>query len=57
MASLTPCQEPFSGFYRCLAGKPDSNWECSEDGVASIREGLCDKEQGQVVACMEAKMQ
>jgi hypothetical protein len=57
MGSFTPCQDQFAAFYRCLAGKPDRNWECGDDGVAAIREGLCDDEQKNAVGCMEAKMQ
>lgn len=57
MGSFTPCKDEFVAFYRCLQGKPDSSWECGEDGVAAIREGLCDSEQEKAVGCMEAKMQ
>ena|SRR5215471_887381 len=57
MGSFTPCQDQFAAFYRCLATKPDPNWECGEDGVAAIREGFCDSEQESTVTCMEAKMQ
>ena len=56
MASLTPCGDPMLAFYRCLTTQPTKNWECADDGVAAIRDGFCDKEQGQVVACMQARM-
>jgi hypothetical protein len=56
-ASMTPCNEPMATFYRCLVHHPVQNWQCGRDGVAAIREGFCDREQGEAVACMEAKMQ
>jgi hypothetical protein len=57
MASLTPCGDEFRAFYGCLVGQPSQNWECSEDGVAAIREGFCESQQTRVAACMNAKMQ
>jgi hypothetical protein len=57
MASLTPCGDEFRAFYGCLVGQPSQNWECSEDGVAAIREGFCESQQSRVAACMNAKMQ
>jgi hypothetical protein len=57
MGALTPCTEPVAALYRCLVAQPTKNWECDEDGVAAIRQGFCDKEQGKTVACMEEKMQ
>ena len=56
MGSVTPCTAQILRFYGCLVGHPLRDWTCAEDGVAAIREGLCDEEQGQTVACMEAKM-
>lgn len=57
MASVTPCSEALQSLYRCLVDQPLTHWECAEDGVAAIRDGFCDAEQGQAAACMEAKMQ
>jgi hypothetical protein len=54
MASAPPCTEQFLVFYECIAKQPARNWECSEDGVAAIREGFCEKEQEQTVLCMES---
>jgi hypothetical protein len=56
MASLTPCSEPISEFYRCLVREPLEHWECDEDGIGSIREGYCDSEQARAVSCAEAKL-
>lgn len=54
MGSIPSCQTQFAAFYRCLAGQPNQNWRCDEDGMASIREGFCDREQQQAVECVEA---
>lgn len=43
-------------FYACLEKQPTKNWECGEDGVAAIKPGFCDGEQGSAVHCMEAKI-
>jgi len=56
-ASATPCAAAFSTFYDCLVKQPVKNFECDEDGVASVREGFCDAEQATALRCMEAKMQ
>jgi hypothetical protein len=56
MGSLTPCTEKITTLYQCLVGQPVQNWACAPDGVAAIQKGFCDKEQGDTVACMEAKM-
>jgi hypothetical protein len=56
MGSATPCTEPILAMYQCLVAQPVQNWECAPDGVAAIRVGFCDAEQGQAVACMKAKM-
>jgi hypothetical protein len=56
MATVTPCSASMEDLYRCLAAEPLAHWECADDGVAAIREGYCDQQQGQTVACMEAKM-
>jgi len=55
MATVTHCQGVMTAFYQCLLGRPVQDWECAEDGVAAIREGFCDSEQGRVVSCMESK--
>ncbi len=56
MAMLTPCNETIGAFYRCLVRQPIANWECDDDGLAEIREGICDKEQADVASCAEEKM-
>lgn len=54
MGSVPSCQTQFAAFYRCLVGQPNQNWRCDEDGMASIREGFCDREQQRAVECVEA---
>jgi hypothetical protein len=56
MGSITPCTTEILGMFSCMTGEPEQNWQCGADGVAAIRSGFCDKEQGIVVACMEARM-
>jgi len=56
MGSATPCTDEVLGFYECLVGQPLQNWECAPDGVAAIRKGLCNAEQGRTIACMETKL-
>jgi hypothetical protein len=53
----TPCSEQFSALYACFLREPVAHWECSEDGIAAIREGYCEKEQERAVGCMETKAQ
>jgi hypothetical protein len=55
--SGTPCNAEFQAFYQCLVPQPIKNWECDEDGVASIKPGNCDKEQERAIQCMAAKAQ
>jgi hypothetical protein len=57
MATLTPCSAEFSKLFPCWLHEPVEHWECGEDGVGAIRDGYCDKEQAEAVACMEKKMQ
>jgi hypothetical protein len=54
-AAGTPCSSEFSAFYGCLLPQPIKAWECADDGVAAIREGICDAEQERVLRCMERK--
>lgn len=56
MATTTPCSKEVGVLYACLVKQPAPNWECTADGVASIRDGFCDKEQMQTVRCMESRM-
>jgi hypothetical protein len=57
MASLTPCSSEISAMFACFLKEPNAHWECGEDGVATIRDGYCDKEQGKAVECMDQKME
>lgn len=36
----------------CFVKEPAKNWECGEDGLASIREGFCDAPQEQFLDCV-----
>jgi hypothetical protein len=56
MGSVTPCTDSVTAFYKCLVAQPVQNWECAPDGVAAVKDGFCDGEQREVVACMDSKM-
>lgn len=53
MGSLTPCTDRVGQLYKCLAREPVAHWECATDGVAAIRDGFCDREQGDAIDCMK----
>ena len=55
-ASLTPCSKEIGPLFACMLREPVEHWECGEDGIGAIRDGYCDKEQREAVACMEKKM-
>ena len=55
MAVGTPCSDEFMRFYACLVREPVEHWECSEDGIAAIKDGFCENEQKAAIQCMEAK--
>jgi hypothetical protein len=37
---------------RCFTERPVSDWECGDDGIAQVKEGRCDAEQGRYVECL-----
>ena len=48
------CTEQMAVATGCMLKHPASSWECTEDGVAAIKDGLCDKEQGAFADCLMA---
>jgi hypothetical protein len=52
MGSLEPCTAATAAFYRCLRGHPAEHWECSSEGIASVKDGYCDAEQARAAACL-----
>jgi hypothetical protein len=45
------CPKEMSTFMTCALKHPAEHWECSDEGVASIRDGYCDKEQEAFMNC------
>ncbi|MGO9835077.1 MAG: hypothetical protein ACLP1X_12760 [Polyangiaceae bacterium] len=56
MGSATPCTAEFLAMFGCLVKQPLNNWECAPDGVAAVKDGVCDAEQRAAIGCMELKM-
>jgi hypothetical protein len=56
MGSATPCTAEFLAMFGCLVKQPLSNWECAPDGVAAVKDGVCDAEQRAAIGCMQLKM-
>jgi hypothetical protein len=54
MLSMPVCKDELVASLRCFGTHPASGWECGEDGLASIKDGLCNPEQARFVACFEA---
>ena len=50
---MQSCGAEMAAVMSCFARQPLSSWECSEDGDAAIKDGFCDKPQGQFVHCIE----
>jgi len=55
MAAIPGCEPPFAALYTCLTAEPVAHWECSEDGVAAIRDGYCEKQQAAAASCVEGQ--
>lgn len=36
----------------CMVREPREHWTCNEDGLASIRDGYCNAEQGAYIECL-----
>lgn len=53
MVATKSCGRELNIFFECLKSQPLTSWECVEDGSAAIREGFCDKEQGDFAACLQ----
>jgi len=49
---LAACSSEMSAVLRCITREPVGHWECSEDGLASIKDGYCDGEQAAFMSCM-----
>jgi hypothetical protein len=45
------CPAEMSKLMSCALKQPAEHWECSDEGVAAIRDGYCDKEQEAFMSC------
>lgn len=50
--SVQTCKPKLEVFLRCLVSRPLTDFECDDDGIASIKDGPCDLEQGAVAQCL-----
>jgi hypothetical protein len=48
------CDHEMRAFVTCSLTHPVAHWECTENGVAAIKQGFCDGEQQDFVRCFEA---
>lgn len=46
------CVPAMDAFMDCARAQDRSSFECSEEGLPSLKEGTCDSEQNQVAACL-----
>jgi len=46
------CQTEMRAALACFVSHPVTDWECDDDGMAAIKNGICDAEQGRVVSCI-----
>ena len=53
MRLVDTCVAEMAAVMSCFARQPLSSWECSEEGDAAMKDGLCDTQQGQFVRCIE----
>lgn len=51
-SSVQACAPRLEAFLRCLLSRPLTDFECDDDGVASVKDGPCDHEQGAVAQCL-----
>lgn len=52
MLSMPVCQHEVKTAYGCMAAQPSENFECHE-GIAVIKDGHCDAEQGAFAGCLQ----
>lgn len=52
--ALPMCRSEMDAFLACAAQRPLGDWECDPDTGASVRDGVCDREQEGVMQCVQA---
>jgi hypothetical protein len=53
MRDAPVCQAEMAGFMRCAAERPKADWECGDDAMPALREGMCDPEQAALAGCLQ----
>jgi hypothetical protein len=56
MGSAEVCKDELRAATACMLAHPASDWECSPQGLAAIKSGICDSEQQKVMNCMMAEV-
>ncbi|MBN1654185.1 MAG: hypothetical protein JXA30_10445 [Deltaproteobacteria bacterium] len=51
MTQLASCGRQMEEFLRCISDKPLTDWQCGDDGEASVKDGVCDEIQAATVEC------
>lgn len=51
--SVSYCRAEMTKFIECTKSAGVESFECSPDGFAALKDGFCDKEQAQIVRCLE----
>jgi hypothetical protein len=46
------CQAEMRAVNECMIAQPPANWECTDDGIAAIKDGFCQAEQAAVAQCL-----
>jgi hypothetical protein len=54
MRALPRCRGEMSAALHCFASVPLSRWECTDDGLPSVKAGACEPQQAAVAACLSA---
>lgn len=49
------CRDQFLEVLRCAADQPPESWSCPSGNAPQLKDGVCDKEQGAVFACLGAQ--
>lgn len=51
-----PCEPEMAAATACMLTHPASDWECSDDGFAAIKSGVCTTEQEAFAGCMTKEL-
>jgi hypothetical protein len=48
------CVPEFKEFETCFLEEPPEHWECDDNGVPALKEGVCGPQRAGVLACLQA---